>query len=141
MKLSEAIRLGAATTQQAFGAFTDGKGGACALGAAFCAAGQLDISSPLHGVNPCDFETMAIEAGWGHLIGLCLPSEEIQDIDCPAGCRPAGLTLFGGQAIAHLNDAHRWSREAIADWYELNFEMPDDPRSTQAETVAELKEI
>jgi hypothetical protein len=42
---------------------------------------------------------------------------------CPQGCAPVGLSLGDDPdplvtVVWHLNDAHRWSRERIADWLE-----------------------
>lgn len=38
---------------------------------------------------------------------------------CPVGCgKGGGVSEFGGLGgmVAHLNDEHLWTREAIADW-------------------------
>jgi hypothetical protein len=42
---------------------------------------------------------------------------------CPEGCRKR---LFLGAMILHLNDDHRWTREAIARWVA----PPPEPRET-----------
>lgn len=86
MKLSEAIRLGAMMGKQAFGRAYGANGSACANGAAMQAVGGYSIW---------------VEWPWLRT-----------DVTCPA-CKLSGTT---GVAIAHLNDIHRWTREAIADW-------------------------
>lgn len=98
MKLSEAIRLGAMSTKQAFNAYTreDGDGNivaTCALSAA------------------------------GYAVGKFVATDE----DFPV-CRyitsPPADTLFSSSLdyvsgiIVNLNDLQLWSRERIADWVE-----------------------
>lgn len=105
MRLSEAIRLGAMLKPQAFGDYTDGIG-SCAWGAANEAMGR-----------PVDHEE--VDDAW--LVMLHPPVAH-----CPA-CGIVALSTpiddaEGQGAIAflveHLNDDHRWTREAIADWVE-----------------------
>lgn len=92
MKLSEAIRLGSMLGPQVFDGLFDGNGGACAIGAAYLAIGQ--ITGPLRDHFP-----------WAsHMTN-----------QCPA-CPHRGL--INGAVVAHLNDHHYWTREAIADWIE-----------------------
>lgn len=97
MKLSDAIRRGAALRPQGFGDYFDDRG-SCALGA-------------------------AIEAITGNLIfdddlWFDFPELECIRVACPAdqqGFCPVGTTNLE-IIITHLNDGHRWPREAIADW-------------------------
>ena len=106
MYLSEAIRIGAAMKPQTFGVERDDRG-TCALGAAYDGMGTIN-------------------AGQEELIALDFNLKLIYDHKelCPA-CglnleyredkRKAGLIC---NMIPHLNDQHRWSREAIADYIE-----------------------
>lgn len=105
MKLSEAIRDGAKMCPQAFGTTEDGSGGRCALGAAMLSMGCLihkleshfpDLRTTVK--NPCE----CVQAG-ARLVGL----EDIYNDNSLA------------VVIAHLNDQHKWSREAIAEWVEV----------------------
>lgn len=102
MKLSEAIRLGAMLKPQGFGL---GAGGAkaqatCALGAAYEAAHVI--------------------GSWPALV-LAFPQlTHIEKLACPV----CGDTQDG--LIAHINDDHLWTREAIADWIE-GIERAHDP--------------
>lgn len=104
MRLSEAIRLGAMLRPQGFGNLwtvrPDGRLiESCALGAA-CDAFGRGFSASHCGVwqLPKDLET------W--LAG--------GPVECPA-C-PSFSTARRESMIAHLNDLHRWTRDAIADW-------------------------
>jgi hypothetical protein len=93
LKLSEAIRLGAMMTEQAFGTFGDQEH-TCGIGAAQIALGLTPSDGgPLNALlrnalvtPPCDHDN-----------------------------------LYGGDvrsAIIHLNDDHHWPREKVADWLE-----------------------
>jgi len=97
MRLSEAIRLGAALRPQAYFALFDGVG-TCAFGAAFEANGWA----------PVRWST-----GWNHAD--------------PEWRRPTNLTAVhpvtqGVRLVKYiiisLNNVHRWTRERIADWVE-----------------------
>jgi hypothetical protein len=101
LKLSEAIRLGSMLHPQCFGNMSESEPdetgrpvwvATCALGAAMEAG--------------C-FETLHLaEMINNHPCPVCGPNLRCLDAD---GHR--SLTV-----IAHLNDTHRWTREAIADW-------------------------
>lgn len=95
MRLSDAIRAGARLRPQAFGAYRD-DGGSCALGAAWEAL-CLAEGRP---VDPCP-----------NLRPWAAPLEALMHVPCPA----CGYRHYENQ-ITHLNDRHRWTREAIADW-------------------------
>lgn len=97
MRLSEAIRLGALLKPQGYGIVPFNSGdpsslATCALGAARQAIN--DRHSLLTNLWP-----------------VCLLV-----FPCPApGCsRPYADNV--ADTIVHLNNAHRWTREAIADW-------------------------
>lgn len=98
MRLSEAIRLGATMKPQFFGFYMgarNNKLSTCALGAALDAVGDLWGMAALH------FSILDVPA------------------QCPQ-CTYKAPRLE--QVIAHLNDDHLWTREAIADWLELEIE-------------------
>ena len=108
-KFSEAIRLGASFRGQTFGGlFTqDGDGTVsrtCAIGAALEALGE-----PLKEfIN----QESCWDSPWQPLaerFGLC------EKFVCPT-CKATEANLLRG--IAHLNDTHTYTREAIADWLE-----------------------
>lgn len=102
MTYSEAIRLGAMLGPQAFGCLRRRmKSGTqyCASGGALEAIGKFPACS----------------GDGGLIIWQTWPWAEARLADLPCGC-------FGGttttEAVFHLNDIHRWTRERIADWVE-----------------------
>lgn len=100
---SDAIREGAKLRAQTFGCLI-GDDGFCALGAGLVAMGfGAEARGCLSGE---------------HFITPQYPYMESES-DCPAQeCREQHGNLI--TTIMFLNDSHRWSREAIADW--LNVE-------------------
>lgn len=97
MRLSEAIKLGAMLRPQAFGTSFDGIG-TCAWGAADEARGKRVHVDMAH-----DSDAGSWHKAWSwtrHVMMNC------PNCDCRTPC------YIG---IAHLNDAHRWTREAIAN--------------------------
>lgn len=106
MRLSEAIRLGAMLRPQGFFDLWTVKADqlliqSCALGAACDAFG-------------CGYGHAYASRGLNHL-----PRDLDQwlaggPVDCPA-C-PSFTMARRDAMITHLNDRHRWTREAIADW-------------------------
>ena len=115
MKLSEAIRLGAMMVPQEFGPMRET--GACALQTALLAVGALP-----EGTFSCYRASRKI---WPWL-------ERI--VSCPI-CGE-GINL-GMTTIAHLNDNHLWTREAIADW--VATVEPQDIQEEQAKEGEELR--
>ncbi len=111
MKLSDAMRAGAKMGPQGFGAPKQRRDqlSLCAIQAVFMATrgrGSIYEQYPILDRN----------AG-----------------KCPeCGGRLPNLTV----GIIHLNDDHRWTREAIADWIEATFE--GGTRVAQPEPVEEL---
>lgn len=100
MKLSDAMRLGSMMKPQCFndyeGPIDDGDTvGTCAIGAAIDAVGLLGAFDDEAKVFPI----------LGQSVNVRCPAEECEELDG---------TL--GSLIAHLNDEHEWTREAIADW-------------------------
>lgn len=91
MRLSEAIRLGAMMRPQAFGHYSLQHKGSCAM----VAAAEVEGSEYR---AYCDLINLAYNYA---------------PLSCPACSHEA--RIFCG-LVAHLNDNHRWTREAIADW-------------------------
>ena len=87
---------------QSFGEYYRGRRSSCALGAAY--EGMYRLPDNPDGTRP----TKDLEWFFDCLEGSVRK--------CPAdGCRKR-LTL--ASILVHLNDEHRWSREAIASWLE-----------------------
>lgn len=98
MRLSEAIRLGSMMKPQAFGNFYGPeRESSCALGAAF---------------DACGMEVFGPDTKFDGPFGLEYFEDEYEIIACPV----CGIAEW--PTIGHLNDFHRWTREAIADWVE-----------------------
>lgn len=99
--LADAIRHGAERRpEQAYGDYFHGRHASCALGAAY--EGMYRLPGDMEGRRP----SKDLDAYFDVLDGTVRR--------CPGeGCRKV-LTL--GALIVHLNDDHRWSREAIAAW-------------------------
>lgn len=108
LTLSEAIRLGAMLRPQGFGdlfqfSYPDLTVKTCALGAAYEAAGIMSIDSDRDAT------------GWPKLTRGAFPILDLLlERGCPA-CRKLGTDKLAF-VVTHLNDEHRWTREAIADW-------------------------
>ena len=100
-QFADAIRRGASCRpDQAFGDYFRGRSASCALGAAY--EGMYRLPDDMDGRRP----TKDLEQYFDCLEGTVRR--------CPvAGC-PKVISL--GALIVHLNDAHEWSREAIAAW-------------------------
>ena len=111
MKLSEAIRVGSKMRPQAFGSFYvkmpgEPKSG-CVLGAAADGSGNSNLDILLHELWP------VIK----------------HKVSCPACEQPISIIH---KVMIHLNDGHRWTREAIADWIEP-FEENAKPQTITVE--------
>jgi hypothetical protein len=100
-QLADAIRSGASRRpEQAFGDYFHGRHASCALGAAY--EGMYRLPGDMEGRRP----TKDLEEYFDCLDGTVRA--------CPGdGCKKV-LTLAA--LIVHLNDDHRWTREAIAAW-------------------------
>lgn len=96
MKLSEAIRLGAMTGPQCFEAFHTWNGATCAMGAAYRAVGISYEFAAI--VQPPEWEAF------------------LDRSECCPACEFGATDMQG--IIFHLNDEHKWTREAIADFVE-----------------------
>lgn len=115
MRLSEAIREGSKNTTQCFGSLY-GNGGlgkeACALGAAMSAVNNVvqwdDFGQlPNHCPEGCD-DVAVLD--WHEAQSTCWE-------------RPKAVVVWN--VISHLNDAHRWTREQIADWVQAQEAIHD----------------
>lgn len=100
---SDAIRAGAALRPQAFGLLRR-REATCAIAAGLDAMGDYDLI--------CDRE-------YNFVRRVREPFPYMKErAECPvAGCEqvPKRLRDMIG-VVVHLNDDHRWTREAIADW-------------------------
>jgi len=94
-KISEALRLGAMSTKQAFNAFHPKPDKFCAMGTIMHAVG---------------FENTETELMWEFMGANCDVSPILRD--CCAS-NPNFTTIWA--AIIHLNDGHRMPRDQIAD--------------------------
>jgi len=115
MRLSEAIRLGAAMKGQVRGVFYSiqhGVPATCAWGAAFDAVGKLEEINSYLGpiIYSVTFDKAVNDMGWKETAKA--------ETFCPACARQQNRTGSILSLIVHLNDCHRWTREAIANWVE-----------------------
>ena len=111
-ELADAIRRGASCRpDQAFGDYFRGRSASCALGAAY--EGMYRLPGDMDGRRP----TKALEQYFDCLEGTVRR--------CPVvGCHKV-ISL--GALIVHLNDAHHWTREAIAGWVARDAEPHHSP--------------
>ena len=99
--LAEAILEGAKRRpKQSFGTYFDGKGGSCALGAAYEGIYLLPRN---------------VAEAMPHRLDRFFHCLENVSRKCPAGCKKQ---IPIGAMIIHLNDDHLWTREQIAEWVE-----------------------
>lgn len=122
MRLSEAIRLGAMNKPQGFGWYDNG-GTTCAMGAAMDAAG-------------CQNKVFESAMLWPVLV------------ESPASCPVCDLVVVGhallfatGAIVVHLNDYHKWSREAIADFVASCEQRSDATRASAAVGMSVLQPV
>ncbi len=143
MRLSEAIRLGAMMKPQGFGEPLSLNGHAtCGFGAAVDAIGM-----PTRDVLEGEYVTNGRAGGFAKrgCKALIIPAEWNPFLEefhlCPSCSAVSGngMTRNGLQAITHLNDFHRWTRERIANWVELQ-ELQEEflipAQSPESETVS-----
>lgn len=126
MKLSTAIRLGSMMKPQGFGGLIDIHASrTCAMGAAYEAIG-IELGR-LVGLPPTsskrELQAATARQGWDGV--LMVPRQ------CPI-CDHKSEWL----PLIHLNDYHRWTREAIADWVQtIEDAQPVDSPAQEAVTV------
>lgn len=119
MKPSEAMRLGAMSTEQAFVTMGDGVAKACALGAMMIGYGHGNdpygmLYDPAHPASEVTALHMPVHPEYAHRLQVGNRYEP-----CPHhGCRLTDLTGGGFALVVHLNDLHKWPRNKIADWLE-----------------------
>lgn len=116
MRLSEAIREGSKDTRPAYGWLGDGYVDACAMGAALIATGVEWIGKGR--AHIIEVYRLYFRQAWNLYMS-----------DCPLSCgwmANAIVDQHGNRyassilnIVTHLNDDHRWTREAIADWVQL----------------------
>jgi hypothetical protein len=118
---SEAIREGAKLRPvQAFHRFFDVEtGGTCANGAALEAIFGEPFTNEL--LEERRYEVVQVmRSDFSYLIGLKVevPCECNRLHNGPAGEDPTGRRHRPDNIAVHLNNYHKWTREAIADWLE-----------------------
>lgn len=104
---SEAIREGAPLRPQGFG-WTFAEGRTCSIGAGLEAMGCLEWHTQS---DPSDASYQAINASYPYLMAA-------RPIFCSQPCGEGSNKATLYSHIVHLNDDHKMSREAIADWLE-----------------------
>ena len=120
MRLSDAIALGRMILRPLGGTFNDGKGGGCALGMAYMAAG-LDPYKEL-------FSAMQCEPGWKWIENTLFV--------LPCGCTGYNK-LYALSTIVHLFDIHvmhlgDWTLDQLIDWVR-SVEPPEAITDTKEE--------
>ena len=121
MRLSEAIRLGAMLHPQCFGALYEYRPGPADV----TANQQLPRRVwRTRGVMKSCALGAALMAGYSDEF-----EKESIKRRCPACRAPDCLT----HTISHLNDRHRWTREAIADWVQTIEEANDEKTVSRAD--------
>ena len=107
MRLSEAIRLGAMLRPQTFNERLT-KRGSCAWGAALETVGCVEVGTPWPAVAPVAL------AWWPWAFRV----DSSTLVASPCACGGELSATWAAGIIVHLNNKHRWTREAIADWVE-----------------------
>lgn len=117
MRLSEAMRLGTMMREkQAFYTLFDPhKNATCALGAAAEAIGILDTTQ---------FNN--------YIPGARAPREWQRLDEVTARCPACDFSDDVQECIFHLNNHHRWTRERIADWVEVQEQRIESALSDDA---------
>lgn len=122
-RLSEAIRLGGLTHRQAFGDWQPKTGGACAMGAAMYAVGIKinystnddtdDASIAIKNANRV--LSQRLDGGLGRGRRLCpVYKVEGDSINCDLDSH----VWTNSDMVMHLNDAHNWTFNEIANYLE-----------------------
>lgn len=117
MRLSEAIRLGSMLrpTQAFYTLFSVKNGSTCALGAAAEAVGLIDTAQEN-----------------SYLPGKRAPAEWKPISRATATCPACDFDDDVEGCIIHINNEHRWTRERIADWVELQEQRIESTPSADA---------
>lgn len=125
MRLSEAIRLGAMLRPQGFGELFTRHGdqiASCAFGAADEA---LTVEEPDASHDDAEISP----------VYRLYPFVSWMHVDCPACVRRRWRAEPVESIVHHLNDDHRWTREAIADWV-ATIEPPETPQETERTSLS-----
>lgn len=109
---SQAIREGAKIRPQRFLALIADRR-TCAIGAGLEAMGSVSGDYDLMGFSCLDDGGITDQD-----LYAVYPYLEKTIVRCPRACHKDSLFKL----IVHLNDGHRWTREAIADWLETEEE-------------------
>lgn len=125
MQLSEAMRLGAMIRPQTFGFFFS-DGSSCALGAA------LEATGTDYGAWQQANADLRLRWSW---ITKRVHCPVCQDIELNPRARWFNRVI---DRIAHLNNDHHWTREAIADW--LATIEPKDDAPVETMTILRVLE-
>lgn len=122
MKLSEAIFMGSLLRPQIHGAYLT-KDGSCALGAALEATGT----------KPWDLDVYVVGDAHRRVAYERFPPlrSMVKCPDCPCRFNLPTPTYELSHIIIHLNDAHLWNREKIADWVAENIERNMPPAAEE----------
>ena len=119
MKYSDAILLGSTWKPQAYGWTRSADGATCANGAALDAMGKLGEGERRN------YNNEELAKLFPVIVGKCFV--------CPrCGCSMGILP----NVVAHLNDYHTWTREAIAEWV-AKVERDTTPALTPIPTLIE----
>lgn len=105
MKASEAMRLGAMASGQAFGLLEDAAGNTCALGAI-----RRAIGLPTR--NMGTMELFASSVMLHETFPILLTDVASR---CPGCSMEIGGPAYLGDLVVHLNNDDRWTRSQIAD--------------------------
>lgn len=123
MKASEAMRLGAMVSGQAFGVLEDEGGNTCAMGAVRAAVGL-----PTRHLEYWHLVASQVELYQRFPI-LGTPAPAL----CPACSVPIVADRNLGDLLVHLNNDDRWTRERIADLVQ-EYESRQEQRAAIAES-------
>jgi len=112
MTLADAIRLGSAQHPQAFGGYYEHNGGDVT---AVCAVGAAMLVWGIFHTRTGKLRRPSVVEDHVHEVFAHYDLFKARGSACPqVGCEAFLNTRLC--LIAHLNDDHKWSREAIADW-------------------------
>jgi hypothetical protein len=134
LTFSQAMRLGATLGEQIFGQEIGPDGSSCAFGGAILAAGipltPLTDPSKSSGIRRASNPSLPVSV-------VVLPDEWLKVVHGPAKCPECGHSGSVIEIVAHLNDAHRCSRERIADFVQ----GIEDNQQASARPTPELAEV
>lgn len=115
MKFSEAMRIGAKKGKQLF-VVLESNGDTCAMGAAILGTGV-----PAEAVTCAYYQPLKVSYGFLATAAKCPVCGVVPTW---AGSPESGCVTG---VVIHLNNDHRWTREAIADWIERTYESGNIP--------------